>query len=183
NETYSFYVGKDEIAPVIVADTPTAFAESQLRYYFRCAVTDNSQRVGPVRAEYRVGGGPLQGVELTARSGDIYEGSLDLGALTPGQEVTYRLFATDQAQDPNTVVFPAAGERRVSVRRGRWIDFESAPSDFDLRGFWEIGAPDDRDLAYSGHSVLATGLNDLYPDAQSSTVIWGPVDLTDFTRP
>ena len=182
NETYSFFVGKDEVAPVIAAETPTAFAETQQSHYFRCAVIDNSQRVGPVRAEYRVGDGPLQSVELTLRSGDIYEGSLDLGAVAAGQEVSYRLFATDQAQDPNTGAFPVAGERRVPVRRGRSIDFESAAAGIETRGIWEIGTPSDADLVYSGSGVLATRLDDLYSDSEVSEVIWGPIDLTGYSR-
>lgn len=182
NETYSFFVGPDEIAPVITAETPSAFAETQTRYYFRCTVTDNSQRLGPVRAEYRVGGGPLHSVELTSRGGDEYEGTLELGTLVAGEDVVYRLLATDQANDPNTGTLPSTGDRRVPVRRGRSIDFESSVSELLLEGDWEIGSPSDPEFAYSGSGALATRLDGLYADSDTSDVVWGPIDLAGYSR-
>ena len=196
--TYSFYVGKDEVAPLIVHVEPTAVAENAERIHLRAQVADNSQRLGAVRIEYRVGNGAIQTVPMTIR--DVrgltqpqgvgtfaygpfheFEATLVLPDITGVDRVEYRIVADDQAQTRNTGSAPLEGFFRVPVRRGWAGDFETEPGPLDATGDWEWGEAGPG-LSWSGTHVWATNLDGPYRDDVISILTLGPFDLTDYDR-
>lgn len=197
-EVYSFYVGKDEIAPLIVHVEPTAVAINAERVHLRAQIADNSQRLGDVRVEMRVGNGPLFEVPMVVREirglgqpvgvgtyayGPFleYEATLDLPDLTGVGALEYRVLADDQASERNTGSAPLDGFFEVPVRRGWGGDFETEPGPLEATGEWEWGEAGPG-YAWSGTHVWATNVDGPYPDNMTSYLTLGPFDLGGYER-
>ncbi|MCB9464561.1 MAG: immune inhibitor A [Candidatus Eisenbacteria bacterium] len=192
---HSFYVGRDIIAPHVEHFETTAVSGNTERMHLRALVADNSQRLGEVRAEFRVDGGQAHTVPMTVRetttlavptagSGDRYveyEATLHLDLLPGADLVEYRILADDTAQSANTGAAPAVGFFQVPVRRGWAGDLETEPGPFEPTGDWEWGVAGEG-FAWSGTHVWATNLDGAYDNSTESFLTLGPFDLTDYGR-
>lgn len=183
-ETFSFYVGADVIAPEITHTPVRVVPENLDHLYFRADVSDNSQRLGSVTAVYRTAADvePRSGSLTPMSEGPTYEAYLELGPIAAGEDILYHLVAVDQAVHPNTRMLPSTGDFTISVRAGEGYDLESSNGGLAPQGDWQWGIPSEDRLAYSGSHVWATVLDGPYTDQSSSVLMWGPIDLTGFDR-
>ena len=195
---HSFYVGRDDTAPLIVHVGPTAITQDTDRVHLRALIADNTQRLSSVRAELSVGGGPISAVPMTIRPvngllqpqgvgtvafGEFmeYQADLALPNLAGVDRIEYRILADDSAVTTNTGSAPLSGFFLVPVRRGWAGDFESEPGPLEATGDWEWGEAGSG-LSWSGSRVWATNLDGTYSNATESFLTLGPIDLTDYER-
>lgn len=182
---FSFLIGPDEVAPVIEHDQEASITADRRSLPLRAAVTDNSGRVGPVRARMQPesGGGVIECVLQPMAEDGMFRGELELPDLTPGSALLYHLLAEDRAITPNQTRLPQHPlEYRVLVHEGTTLTLEEDPGPLIPAGDWAWGSPALPVEAWSGERVWGTNLNGPYASNTSASLVWGPIDLSGFDR-
>lgn len=110
---HSFYVGVDATSPVIahtpLGDQPLVTWPATVT----ATVTDN-QGVDSASLEFRVNGGSIQTVPMSAQGGGVYAADFS-GSVAVGDTIEYRINATDVAMTPNSAVDPSSGFHSFSM--------------------------------------------------------------------
>ena len=189
-DRFSFYVGPDVIAPVIVHDPLMTVSTIAWPPTVVAGVTDN---LGVMSV---TGSWLLRDADGTQRdSGSFglapsglpnkYQGSIqaDRSDVSDGWTIEYSLVATDAAQSANTTRHPATGQHTATVRSTGTLfslDFEAGSTGVVATGEWTLGPPVGvLSVAHSGDNVWATRLGSPYASTpQLSTLGLQSFDLT-----
>ncbi len=182
-ELLHFYVGPDQIAPLLAHQSPRFLAPDVDTLRLAVAVTDNSGRVDSVFAALTLPRGGTVDAALARSAGTTrWTTSIPVSGLMAGDELSYHFTARDQATIPNQARFPDDQELLLQVRAGTSTDFESGPGAFQATGDWQWGQPDSTIGASSGHRAWAMPLQGEYRDATTSSLAWGPLSLAAMDR-
>ena len=189
-EDLTFYVGVDEVPPVIVHDDLQTVTEDATHLWLSAKVTDNTERVGTVHATVTlVTAEDTHTVEraLTPKNAqfapDVYEMAVPYEGVSEVTEVRYALSATDGSARLNEAVYPSSGEVSVEVLRGRTWDFDIQTDEITMDGDWAIGPPDlytGAPLPISGGELVATNLNGNHGDELTSYLALPAFDLSEW---
>ncbi len=185
DSVFRFIVGPDLVPPLIEHAQETSVTSDRVRLPLRARVTDNSGNIGRVAAFLRPesGGGGVEHVLEPGPADGVYRGEVELPELVPGSDLLYHLVAEDRAITPNQARSPEYPlEHRVLVHGGTTFTLETDPGPLVPTGDWSWGSPAQPLEAWSGERVWATNLEGTYSANTSSSLLWGPVDLSGFER-
>ncbi len=184
-EYFSFHVGADNVAPIIVHQPLGNQSVRRSTLVFRAQVTDNVS-IASAQLFYRQNAGPWLEVQMAATGADGYEAGVNPASVQVGDRFEYYLFASDNAASPNTTRAPATGYYSFAIIQSVLYDFEPDNGDFTTTppSDWEWGAPTSGpQRAYSGVKLWATKLNGNYSDRSDSRLDLPPIDLTGAKNP
>lgn len=137
---YQFTVGPDVVAPTVAHTPPNYLFATKLPYELVVRATDNIGVAG-VSATYSINGVERPALTLTKQAdGVTYRGSLSTaaGPIVAGDELQYRIVATDQAANVNQTslgpfTVPIVG---LKPAQNQYVNnFGAATSDFVGTGF------------------------------------------------
>ncbi len=126
NTTYSFSVGADNVAPLIV-HTPKTFLSYLDNDFSIDAEIIESSGLAEVSVEYSINNGSSQvaPLELIGSSNDVFTGSttyqyrkiisFGAGQLQDGDEIKYKIMAKDNAAAKNVAIDPVTDYYRIPV--------------------------------------------------------------------
>ncbi len=187
-EDLTFFVGVDEVPPIIVHDDVQAVTEDVTHLWLSAKVTDNTEQVGTVHATVTlVTAEDPHTVEraLTPKHAqfapDVYEMAVPFEGVTEVTEVRYELSATDASARLNEASYPSSGVVSVEVLKGRTWDFDIQTDEITMDGDWAVGPPDlytGAPLPVSGGELVATNLHGHHGDELTSYLTLPPFDLS-----
>lgn len=107
---FSFNIGIDKIAPIVTHEPIKYLLSSNLSAKINAVATDNIG-IRTVKVEYFVNGGSINYLTLLNDSADRYTGNLSFpkGSVQGGDDVTYRIVATDVSSQSNVGKHPLVG--------------------------------------------------------------------------
>lgn len=192
---YSFFVGADVVAPVIVHSPIPYFLTDQFPYTISATVTDNI-RVASVTLEYSVNGGTINTLALTQTPNtNTYTASLPAPAgIKLNDQIAYRIVAKDASSNANQATAPATGYYTGTVIGPKPVqdsyvnNFNAASSDFVGNGFSVAQPTGFADGAIHSTHFYANNANYVYQllvpirvkaDATQSTVKFDEIVLVE----
>ncbi len=189
---FSFFVGRDEIAPAISHEPLVSLTPDQSHLWLAAEVTDNTGSVGLVQAEVTVD--RASGEETFSRTllpkneqiaPTVYEIALPLGEpLAAGDQIRYQIWAQDGSARQNRAYWPDPdGRFSTPVLRGRSWDIDTATLDLETDGEWSFGATDPfagEPLAASGSQVAGIALGGEHGVSQFSHLVLPSLDLSSW---
>jgi hypothetical protein len=114
-ETHFFNIGPDMAAPLITHEPVSYILNDNTTLSLTAEVTDNLG-VKEVIVEYSINAGAVQSKTMIKGTGtDEYTVSIALPALKVGDEIQYRIMATDLSSAQNTGQHPTEGHHHVAV--------------------------------------------------------------------
>ena len=155
DESFSFYVGTDTIAPKIFHKPLTPVAVEAAPYDLKFKVTDNLG-VGDVNVYWKLNDGIAESLSVEPDSAGNYLTSLDPTSPVVGDSIGYKIVALDAAASPNTAYMPDSGYHWFDMVRAIWFDFEDDDGAFVSSDGWEWGEGDVE--AHSGTKMWGTSL-------------------------
>ncbi len=113
NNLYSFYVGPDVTAPVIIHHATSQITPNLLPLNLTAQVTDNIS-ISSVSLEYRINGGGTSMIEMVNETGNTYTSTI-AETMQVGDALEYRIVASDESTAHNTTYHPVAGYHLVNI--------------------------------------------------------------------
>ena len=186
--TWSYFVGVDQAAPVIVHEIAPGPVDGQARLWLAAEVTDNTGQIDSVHYDmtiYRNGTLAHSGGILLPKApllnSSLYEAELGLGSISPGDYIQYQFTAWDGAREPNVSTYPVDLPIILPVRRGFCWDFTTAPEGVALDGDWEWGLPQvGPGAGKSGLGAAGVALSGTYSQNLQSHLTLVDLDLSDW---
>lgn len=115
NSYYSFKIGEDSTDPTL-AHTPVDFVFTSATSVFFEANAEDNIGIKSVEVEWRFNGTVIPGGSLSLIDGNLYSGSIDLPAtLSAGDELQYRIIATDNSAAENKTTLPSSGYYTIKI--------------------------------------------------------------------
>jgi hypothetical protein len=114
---FVFEIGPDTESPKIVHVQEPYLQDNETQLEIAATISDNIG-IGSASVTYTINGGSPQTLPLTLTAPEedsLYTVTLNLGALSDGDEIRYTLSATDNSNSPKTTVSPASGEYIIGV--------------------------------------------------------------------
>jgi hypothetical protein len=138
---YSTYVGTDTVHPLIAHNKIKYCLQTDDTIKFNVNAYDNIG-IDTVYVEYRVNGGPSQYLGLYAGENDEFKYHLPLGYahLNGGDEISYRIIASDLANVTNVTILPQTGFYSFNIEKIKET-IENYTTDFsvDNDDFFNLG--------------------------------------------
>ena len=163
---FSYQVGRDQTGPTIVHSDLGNQGITSWPPLISAQVSDMSG-VGTVRVEFSRNGAAQPPFNLALDNG-MYSDTLHLARsqVGPGDTISYRIVATDNAGQPNTSTYPASGMIRFAVKNFANVNlpFESTGGGLSGTNDWQWGTP-------SGPS----------PQAHGGAKCWGTILGGDYS--
>jgi hypothetical protein len=182
-ETYSVTIGPDTIAPEI-NHVPIPYLVSNGESMLVSAKVDDNLGIDTVYVEFLINNVPQQSFGLTLDSANVYKGffNIDANFLNDGDEVKYRIIATDSSVKRNKTSSPADDYYKFKAEKifepisYYFNDFNILNNDFVLSDFRIYLAKNFKDKSlHSPHPYPSTGDNN--SNYSFTTVLKHPIIL------
>ena len=184
---FVFRIGPDTEKPIITHVKEPFLKDDETELEINAIISDNIG-IGSAKVEYSINGGAFQEQTLTLiepEEDSVYTTTLNLGALSDGDEIRYKITAIDNSNNPKTAVSPATGFHTVGVYgfsnavTSYANNFNTASSDFFGNGF-SITTPTGF-TSGAIHSDHPYAEGDAFPDDEYSLmyILKIPIEVAD----
>lgn len=139
---YVFETGPDTEAPIITHEQKPFLLDSETEFTITAEISDNTGSVTAV-VEYSVNAVPQANIPLTLISPEedsLYTATINIASLVDGDQITYRIKATDHSSNQNVAFSPAANYYTLNIvgygptQDSYENNFETAGRDGDFFG-------------------------------------------------